>query len=240
MVGIRDLSLTTNGLLLADYAEDLYRAGLRRVNVSLDSLRPDRYARITRNGSLEGVLAGIKRAVEVGLNPVKINMVVIRDYNHDEIADFVALTREEGLHVRFIEFMPMGDGEFWSRDRYMSSEEVKAAVEAQVKLVPAEDMGGGPAVMYHLPGGKGLIGFISPISRHFCRSCDRLRITADGKMRTCLYSDHEIDLKTPLREGISDEELFNLLHHGTRTKPEGHTLDTSQGGTDRYMSQIGG
>ena len=238
--GIHDLALTTNGLLLEKYARGLYEAGLRRVNVSLDTLKPDRYARITRSDSLEKVMAGIGAARDEGLNPVKINMVVMRGLNHDEVVDFAALTRDEKLHVRFIEFMPLGEDEFWSREMYVPSDEVKALVEKSQKLVPAKSGGSGPAIMYRFPKGKGQIGFISPISNHFCRSCDRLRLTADGKLRTCLFSDTEIDLMTPIRNGITDEELFNLLHHGTKSKPRGHNIHADPGNTDRYMSQIGG
>ncbi len=240
MEGVRDLGLTTNGLLLEEYARRLHKAGLRRVNVSLDSLRPGRYAQITRQGSLEKVFAGIHAARAAGLDPLKINMVVIRGLNHDEVLDFATLAREEELQVRFIEFMPVGEDEFWSRDKYMPSEEVKSLVEAKERLIPIDGKSGGPAVMFRFQEGKGRIGFISPISRHFCGSCDRLRITADGKLRTCLFSDVEIDLKTPLRRGISDEELFNLLHHGTAAKPQGHSLSSTPHNANRYMSQIGG
>lgn len=240
--GLYDLSLTTNGLLLEDFAQSLYEAGLRRVNVSLDSLKPERYSAITRTrlGTLDRVLSGIRWAREVGLNPVKINMVVIRGVNDDEIIEFAELTRGEDLHVRFIEYMPMGRNESWSSDSYLPSEKVKSILETSGKLIPADGKGSGPAVIYKFPKGNGRIGFISPISHHFCNSCDRLRITADGKMRTCLFSDSEVDLIGPMRSGVSDKELFNILHYGTSIKPRGHNLDQGGGETLRHMYQIGG
>ena len=236
--GIDDIALTTNGLLLERHAEELKKAGLRRVNVSLDSLRPDRFRQITRIGELEGVLRGIEAARKAGLNPVKTNTVVIRGTNDDEILDFARLTIEGDWHVRFIEYMPFANNGANEKSLVPVSE-MKQRIEALGKLEPSLPSGGGPARYFRLPGARGTIGFISPVSDQFCQACNRLRLTADGKLRPCLFSDKEIDLIEPLRQGATSEGIKRLIREAVSSKPEGHHL--AAGVTcERLMAQIGG
>jgi cyclic pyranopterin phosphate synthase len=240
--GMDDLAMTTNGTLLTRYADELKAAGLQRVNVSLDTLRPERFRTITRLGDLSDTLEGIAAAKEAGLVPVKVNTVVIRGLNDDEVVDFARLTRAPDWHVRFIEVMPLGDKADWADNGYVPMGEVRARIERELgKLVPAKLVtGGGPARYYRLPGAQGTIGFITPISEHFCYQCNRLRLTADGKLRPCLLSDYEIDLRTPLRQGASAEEIKALIIEGIRNKPERHHLSEQVIPQGRAMSEIGG
>ena len=260
--GIDDLAMTTNGTLLARYADELKATGLKRVNVSLDTLRPERFRTITRLGKLSDTLEGIAAAKEAGLVPVKINTVVIRGLNDDEVVDLARLTRappprllpppippnfggqrgREGWHVRFIEVMPLGDNADWAGNGYVPMGEVRERIERELgELIPAKlAAGGGPARYYRLPGAQGTIGFITPISEHFCYQCNRLRLTADGKLRPCLLSDYEIDLRTPLRQGASAEEIKALIIEGIRNKPERHHLSEQVIPQGRAMSEIGG
>ncbi|MGA9351454.1 MAG: GTP 3',8-cyclase MoaA [Anaerolineae bacterium] len=240
--GIDDLAMTTNGILLARYAEELKAAGLKRVNVSLDTLRPERFRRITRLGELSDTLEGIAAAREVGLVPVKINTVVIRGLNDDEVVDFARLTYAPDRHVRFIEVMPLGDHADWAGNGYVPMGEVRGRIERELgELIPARlGFGDGPARYYRLPGAQGTIGFITPISEHFCHQCNRLRLTADGKLRPCLLSDYEIDLRTPLRQGATMEEINHLIIEAVRAKPERHHLCEQLIPQGRTMSEIGG
>ena len=239
--GIDDLAMTTNGILLARHAEELKAAGLKRVNVSLDTLRPERFRTITRLGELSDTLEGIAAAKEAGLVPVKVNTVVIRGLNDDEVADFARLTHEPDWHVRFIEVMPVGDNTDWAGNGYVPMGEVRERIERELgELRPAKLGGGGPARYYRLPGAQGAIGFISPVSQHFCYQCNRLRLTADGKLRPCLLSDSEIDLRTPLRQGATIEETKRLIVEAVRAKPERHHLSEQIIPQGRAMSEIGG
>lgn len=236
--GIDDISLTTNGVLLQRYADELKSAGLRRVNVSLDSLRSDRFHRITRMGNLDDVLRGIEAARQAGLNPVKTNTVVIRGTNDDEVLDFARLTIEGEWHVRFIEYMPFPNGE--KADHLLVPvSEIKQRIETLGELEPSLSSGGGPARYFRLPGARGTIGFISPVSEHFCRACNRLRLTADGKLRPCLFSDTEIDLRGPLRRGATADDIKRLIQEAASCKPEGHKLGAGIT-CERFMVQIGG
>jgi cyclic pyranopterin phosphate synthase len=242
--GIDDLAMTTNGILLSRYAAELAEAGLQRVNVSLDTLRPERFQRITRRGQLEDVLAGIEAAREAGLEPIKINTVVIRGMNDDEVVDLARKTMEaEWWNIRFIELMPMGNNvaDDW-RDRVVTAAEIREKIEAvSGTLEPAKmSTGNGPARYYRLPGARGTVGFITPISEHFCYQCNRLRLTADGQLRPCLLSDREIDLRTLLRQGADVAEIKALLLEGIESKPMQHHLDEWQLPEDRAMSEIGG
>ncbi len=241
--GIVDVSLTTNGILLAHMAEALVRAGKPRLNISLDSLKPDRFRRITGHDGWSSVWKGIARAEELGFFPIKLNMVPVRGLNDDEVADFARLTFDRRLHVRFIEYMPIGAPGAWKRSESVPSAEVRAAVErAFGPLVPFEGgNSGGPSMNFQLPGAQGIIGFISPLTRHFCGSCRRLRLTADGKIRPCLLSDTEIDIKSPLRSGCDDRELTRLLNLSLEIKPERHHLNEGEPVQFcRTMSKIGG
>lgn len=232
--GIRDLSITTNGILLKKYAADLKKAGLNRVNISLDSLDEAKFRKITRLGNLQDVLAGIKAAQEVGLTPVKLNVVLIGGFNDDEIEDFVALTLKEDLQVRFIELMPLGETAGWDPGSFISNEEVLRRVPG---LIPLPIKGQGTvARMYKLPNGKGQVGLISPISNHFCHYCNRLRVTPDGKLKACLHSNQEINLKN-----AAPDELPGLIMEGIMSKPNRHQLSREQASlTQRNMNEIGG
>jgi cyclic pyranopterin phosphate synthase len=239
--GIEDISLTTNGILLERYADELARAGLNRVNISLDSLSKKRFAEITRGGSIDIVWRGIERAEMAGLVPIKINMVPIRGFNHDEIEEFCRITLTRPYQVRFIEFMPAGSIEMWSPERYIPLSEIKSIVESVGELIPAHLRRTGPAHYFRFKGAPGVIGFINAISNRFCSDCNRLRLTADGKLRPCLFSETEVDLKTPLRGGASDSEIVRLLRLSVRLKPEGHSLNCGTGLKNmKSMNRIGG
>ncbi len=239
--GIDDLAMTTNGTLLARWAYDLKEAGLKRVNVSLDTLRPERFRLITRLGNLSDVLEGIEVARRVGLTPIKINTVVIRGMNEDEVVDFARLTLDGDWHIRFIELMPIGR-QLSSGSRFVSAGEVRRRIESTLgKLEPAKmGVGGGPARYYRLRGARGTVGFITPISEHFCYRCNRLRLTADGRLRPCLLSDYEIDLRSPLRQGAGIEEIRALIVEGIESKPPHHRLSEMVRPRERAMSEIGG
>ncbi len=238
---IDDISLTTNGTLLKRYAAELKQAGLRRVNVSLDTLKSDRFEFITRGGSsLDQVLEGIEVARAVGLTPVKLNMVVMSGINDDELLDFAAKTIAEEWHVRFIELMPLA-GETTPATRFVSAGEMRKRLELLGELEPClPSIGNGPAKYFRLPHARGTIGFITPVSEHFCFRCNRLRLTADGKLRPCLLSDDEIDLKQPLRCGISSAGLKQLIEEAVANKPLRHHIAEGYVPTRRPFSQVGG
>jgi cyclic pyranopterin phosphate synthase len=247
--GIEDISLTTNAMLLPSCAHELAAAGLRRVNVSLDTLRPERFRQITRRGDLSTVMAGIAAARDAGLSPVKLNVVVMREVNDDEIVEIARTTQEEDWQVRFIELMPfMDDQETCIRDTslvpgFVPNQEVKRQIEEALgPLTSAEtNTGGGPARYYRLPGARGLIGFISPLSEErFCAACNRMRLTADGKIRPCLLTDQEIDLKETLRRGGSDDDLRQRILAALASKPDAHHLGDGNRPRQRKMAQIGG
>ncbi|MBW2221498.1 MAG: GTP 3',8-cyclase MoaA [Deltaproteobacteria bacterium] len=224
--GIEDLSMTTNGILLSEFAKPLYEAGLKRVNVSMDSLKPDRFREITRGGELSSLISGIEKANEAGMSPIKINVVAMKGFNEDEILDFAQLTKERNCQVRFIEFMPVGLKNGWKEERYLSCSSIKKIIQENYKLHQLDNKrgNGGPADLYRLENAKGIIGFINAISSHFCSTCNRLRLTADGKLRPCLFSDKEFDIRMAMRQGDSDEELRSLLHTALSNKPEGHAI----------------
>ena len=240
--GIKDISITTNGILLKKCASELKKAGLKRINISLDSLEKNKYSEITRGGCLDDVLTGITAAKLNGFNPIKINFVPLKGINDNEIATIAKLTMERPVHIRFIEFMPVNVKNEWNNDHYIPSEKIKKELEEIAPLFPVErEEHTGPARMFQFKNAKGKIGFISPLSNHFCDSCNRLRLTADGKLRTCLFSDNETDLKTPLRNGCSDKELEEIITTAILNKPEKHkVLDPSFEKCHRGMSAIGG
>lgn len=237
---INDISLTTNGTMLARYAAELKKAGLNRVNISLDSLKPDRFQAITRSDAeLADVLEGIEAARGVGLEPVKLNMVVIPGVNDDEVLDFAARTIDEDWHVRFIEIMPV-NGEM-KAPQFVAASEMKKRIEKLGKLEPClPSAGNGPAKYFKLPGSKGTIGFITPVSEHFCFNCNRLRLTADGKLCPCLLSDYEVDIKTPLRGGVDAEGLKKLIEEAVANKPKQHHIAEGDVPRQRPFSQVGG
>jgi cyclic pyranopterin phosphate synthase len=235
--GLDDLSLTTNGLLLADLAPDLKRAGLRRVNVSLDTFNPERFKRITGGDGLEVALKGIEAAKEAGLDPVKVNTVVIPGVNDDELLVF-GQRSVEGWHVRFIELMPFGQA--GGLPALSVSQMAARLEEAYGPLAQALNRGGGPARYFRLPGARGTIGFISPVSQHFCFSCNRLRLTAEGKLRPCLLNETEVDLRSPLRGGASAEELKGIIRQAVARKPLKHRLEEHRLPDVKCMARLGG
>ncbi|MBN1877953.1 MAG: GTP 3',8-cyclase MoaA [Anaerolineae bacterium] len=240
--GIEDLAMTTNGILLARHAPSLAEAGLRRVNISLDTLHPERFRAITRWGELDAVLEGIAAAFAAGLEPVKINTVVIRGQNDDEVVALARKATESGWHLRFIEWMPVGDAaeQDWHA-RVVTAAEIRAHIEAELgALVPATVNGAGPARTYKVPGAPGTLGFISAVSEHFCATCNRLRLTADGKLRPCLLAADEIDLRAALRQGAGEADLKALLQKAIQAKPLSHHLADHIQVRDRAMAQIGG
>ncbi len=244
--GLDDIRLTTNGVLLADFAPVLLEAGITKVNISLDSLRPERFARITGVDCFRRVWEGITTAMELGFSPVKVNMVVMRGVNDDELPDFARLSREMALQVRFIEFMPIGASTTWDRDVYMSSDEIMDRIAGIGELIPLSgNRSDGPARVYRLgEDARGKIGFISPISHHFCDRCNRLRLTSEGMLRSCLLHDEETDLRSVLRRGCTDGDIRETLLMAIRNKPKGHQLEKrlrEQGGDCHgRMSRIGG
>ncbi len=238
--GIDDISLTTNGTLLSKYAVELKEAGLKRVNVSLDTLKRDRFKRITGGDKLEEVLSGIEAAHLAGLSPVKINMVVLRGINDDEAIDFARMSISEGWHVRFIEFMPLETSQAKALET-VSAQEIRERVESLGKLEPyTGETGNGPAKYYRLLGAKGTIGFITPMTEHFCHTCNRLRLTSNGQLRPCLLDDDEVDLKEVLRNEANTDELKQLIQQAVAIKQKRHHLNEGLAPPGRPMRQIGG
>jgi len=238
---IDDISLTTNGTLLGRYAAELKSAGLRRVNVSLDTLKQGKFEFITRrDNNLGDVLKGIEVARTVGLNPVKINMVVMAGINDDELLDFATKTIDEEWHVRFIELMPSA-GASTTASQFVPVSDMRKRLELSGELEPClPGVGNGPAKYFRFPHATGTIGFITPVSEHFCFSCNRLRLTSNGKLRLCLLAEDEIDMKQPLRSGISSAELKQLIEEAVARKPLRHHLAEGYMPKDRPFSQVGG
>ena len=250
MPGIENISMTTNGVLLPQMAVELKEAGLSRVNISLDTLDAEQFKFITRVGTIESTLKGIDAALEANFNPVKINAVTVRSLNQDFLA-FAKLSIDKPLHVRFIEYMPVGtstgsDGTGWGKQDVVPSEELleiineRANEQGMASLEPLDGdhspLGWGPARYFAFPGAQGTVGFISPLSRHFCSECNRLRLTADGKLRPCLFSDREIDVRAALRSG-GEDAVYECFLRALDLKPDEHH---DKVGTERKMSQIGG
>lgn len=236
-----DLSLTTNGTKLPDLAPALFDAGLRRVNISLDSLRRDRFEAITRRDDLDRVLAGIDAAIAAGLAPVKVNCVVMRGVNDDEIVDFVDFGREHGVEVRFIEFMPLDAQGEWTNDSVVAKAEIVAAVAAVHGIEPVDDRGAEPAARFRFVDGRGSFGVIPSVTEAFCSSCDRVRLTADGMLRHCLFATRELDLRSLLRGGATDDDLAAAITAEVGAKWAGHGINQVHFiRPARSMSQIGG
>ncbi|MGH2592905.1 MAG: GTP 3',8-cyclase MoaA [Anaerolineae bacterium] len=241
-LGVRKISMTTNGLRLADLARPLKDAGLERVNVSVDTLDAEKFHRITRWGKLDQVMAGIYAAEAAGLTPLKINAVVARGFNDDDVADLAALTLTHRWQVRYIEMMPFGDVAEFAQDAVVSQEEIMQRVEAELGPLELVDNGrlDGEAKLYRLKGSLAPIGFISTVTNPFCATCSRVRLTADGKLRLCLLRDDEGDLLTPMRGGASDTDLKKRIEGLIWRKPWGHGLPDGVIPMQRVMSQIGG
>ncbi len=235
-----DLSLTTNGATLPLVARDLYDAGLDRINISLDTLNRERFESLTRRDNLKQVLKGIKIAKEVGFNPVKINMVVMKGTNDDEVLDFVSFGRENGVVVRFIEFMPLDADEAWEESKVMSQDEILALISPHYDLEPVF-RGSSPAERWKFTDGSGEIGIIATVSEAFCDACDRIRLTADGKFRNCLFAVEEFDVRALLRDNVGDEKIVELFSRAVKRKWAGHQIGKSVFiRPSKSMSQIGG
>ena len=239
--GLEEVVLTTNGVFLAQQAQELKAAGLGRVNISLDSLKPQRLAQITGRDCFDQVWRGIQAAEEVGFSPLKLNVVVMKGINHDEIPDFVELARKKPYFIRFIEYMPVGHHNRWSDQLFLDTESTLQRVSRLCRLVPVSRRGlDGPARSFRIQGGRGGIGFISPVSDHFCNQCNRLRLTPEGHLRTCLFSDQEADLRAPLRAGCSDEQLMEIMEAAILKKRSLNTENNPSRGCRRPMYNIGG
>lgn len=243
---IHDISLTTNGTLLEAFAAKLFTAGMKRINISLDSLDPSKYAHITRGGELGKVLAGIEEVRRIGFAPIKINTVAIKGFNDDEIVNFAKLSLHKPFQIRFIELMTMGHATLDHNGQYLSNTVIKKIIERHYRLEPVDGKKqsiDGPAQIYRIADGAGEIGFISPMSHQFCHTCNRLRLTADGHLRACLLTDEEVDLKGPLRGGCSDADLIKLITMAIVKKPLRHDISCDEGHRKKCMtdmSSIGG
>lgn len=240
--GVQEISLTTNGMLLEEYALSLKEAGLSRVNISVDSLNPEMFRKITRTDALDKVMRGIDAALASGLKPVKINTVAMKE-NFNEVCDFAALTIDKDIHIRFIEFMPIGNSRRWAQEGYISSDKIMQVIEARYGTLEHINKmhGNGPAIYYKLPGAIGTIGFISAMSHHFCKECNRLRLTADGKLRACLTRDDEVDIKSIVRNGGGLPELTDAFVRVIAMKPEEHSMGCDEATqSQRRMPGIGG
>jgi len=241
--GVEEVSLTTNGQRLAGMAQELARAGLRRVNVSLDSLQPERFRKITRGGDLRRVLDGLAAAETAGLTPLKLNVVVVRGLNDDELVDLALTTVEHPWHVRFIELMPIGNQGDWGADypaagdRFLPVDEMRRRMASLALESSEAPPGGGPARSYRLRGAKGTVGFIAPLGERFCHACNRLRLTSDGRLRPCLLSGVDFSIREALHSGLP---LEPLLLQAVAAKPEGHRLDRGWLANDLHMCEIGG
>lgn len=240
--GVRKLTMTSNGLLFAGLAEPLAQAGLQRVNFSLDTLDMEKYRQLTQRDALPQVLAGIHAAEVAGLTPIKLNVVVVRDLNEDDVSELAQLTLRHPWQVRFIELMPFGQTADFQLDQVVSAAEIQARVEARLGRLEAVQPGklDGEARLFRLPDGLGEIGFISSVTQPFCWDCNRVRLTADGRLRLCLLREDEVDLLTPLRAGATPEELRSLALEAIWRKPWGNRLAEGSVPANRLMSQIGG
>ena len=243
IAGIQELSLTTNGHLLANLISPLASAGLQRVNVSIDSLKPDRFQRITGGGNLYRVLEGIHQAEQVLTGPIKVNVVVFKNFNDDEILDFVKMSIENPWHIRFIEAMPMHTKYSLLPGKFYSITDIKKQINQQFELIPVgrKSTHDGPAEMFQIYGAKGYLGFIGAMTKPFCSSCNRLRLTADGKLRGCLFSNQEVDLLPALGFGEWEKNSAQLIQRAIDSKPDQHSL-LQQPETShlRSMAEIGG
>lgn len=240
--GVEHLSMTTNGVLLKDLAKPLAEAGLDRVNVSIDTLDPDKFHRITRWGHLDDVWAGIEAAERAGLTPIKLNAVVVRGFNENDVTELAKLTLANPWQVRFIEMMPFGEVADFAQRQIVSDQEIRERIAMDFMPLELLDEGrlDGEARIYQFPNARGTVGFISSVTQPFCASCNRARLTADGLLRLCLLRDKEVDLLTPLRQGASEADIKKIILDGIWHKPWGHGLAQDVIPLTRVMSQIGG
>jgi cyclic pyranopterin phosphate synthase len=240
--GIKDIGMTTNGFLLKEFAEELHKSGLKRINVSLDSLNPAKFNLMTRRNFFDKVIEGLEEVEKYPIRPIKINVVLIRGINDNEIMGFAELARAKPYIVRFIEFMPIGADDNWSNDKVITTQKIIDTIEKKYKLVPVISVGSRtPADRYRFEDGRGEIGFISSVSEPFCESCNRIRLTSDGKLRTCLFSLKETDLKDLIRSNKSKDEIKQTIVGAVLKKERGHLINQVDFiKPERTMSQIGG
>jgi len=240
--GIRSVSMTTNGVLLSKLAGPLFEAGLQRVNISIDTLNPEKFQRLTRWGKIEDVWKGIMAAEEAGLTPVKLNAVVVQGYNASDVVDLARLTLEHPWQIRFIEMMPFAGATDIQTGQIITADEIQERIEDSLGDLEVANNGklDGEARLFRLPNGKGDVGIISSVTQPFCASCTRARLTADGRLRLCLLREKEVDLLTPLREGASQDELRQIILDGVWEKPWGHGLADGVIPLNRVMNEIGG
>jgi len=238
--GLKELTLTTNGILLKSFVPALKEAGLDRINISLDTLDAEKYKTITRGGDVKQVMDGIEAALELGLTPVKINCVLMNGFNNDEVHRFILLAQDKPLHIRFIELMSIGEGRK-KQDGYLPLDSIKKElIETYGLLTLSKVKVNGPADQYVLPNGKGTVGFIGAMTSNFCHKCNRLRLTADGKIKPCLESDFEVDLMDVLRVQDTQKTIREVFLEAINAKPSGHNMSLGEHGQSRLMSQIGG
>jgi cyclic pyranopterin phosphate synthase len=242
MSAFKEVSITTNGVHLKEKAQEIFDAGVRRINVSLDTLDPVKYAKITGRDYFDNVWEGLEEAEAVGFSPIKLNVVAMRGINDDELLEFARLSRRKPYHIRFIEYMPIGHDNRWTPEKYISSDEIKSKLESFSPLHKIPHLtDDGPAKRCRFESAKGEIGFISALSHHFCSTCNRLRLTADGKLRPCLLAEDEVDIKTPLRSGCSQQDLKCVFQQAIAKKPKRHHDKISERVRClRSMSAIGG
>lgn len=239
--GLKEVSLTTNGIYLKKNLKKIRSAGIKRINVSLDTLKQEKYKKITRHNGFRRVWDGIELARKLGFNPVKINVVPIKGLNDDELIDFARLSIDHPYHIRFIEHMPFGNVGLDVQRNYIPNAQIKTQISSLGDLIPIQrNEYDGPAERFKFEGASGEIGFISPLTNHFCKTCNRLRLTADGHLRVCLLSDKEEDLRDPMRNGASDEELERIFMKAVLNKPQAHHLDSHDPSPTSQMSSIGG
>ena len=242
--GLQDISLTTNGIGLITQAKDLYDAGLRRINVSLDTLDEAKFEQMTRRKVLSRVLAGLQEAQRCGFDPIKVNAVAMKGFTDDEIVDLAKFARDNSYQLRFIEFMPLDADDIWGRNMFIPGKEIIGKIGAIYPLNPVEMNGDAkhdPAKLYQFEDGKGDVGFISSVTEPFCEQCNRIRLTADGQLRTCLFSITETNLLTSLRAGASDNTIGNLIIEAVKQKEAGHQINAANFvKPKRNMSMIGG
>ena len=238
--GIEDISLTTNGVYLGEKILELKKAGLRRINISLDTMKKEKFAFITGVDAFDNVLKGIEESIRAGLKPVKINTVIIKGFNDDEILDFARLAKKWGIHVRFIEFMPFGESNLWDSSKIVPSSVIEALIKNTYELEPTSNSERGPAKMFQIKDSFGKIGFISPLSSHICKECNRIRLTSNGMIRPCLFSDIEYDVKKLLRSNTKDQEIKTFVSNVVKAKPEKKFETGFIKKCQRSMRHIGG
>jgi cyclic pyranopterin phosphate synthase len=237
--GLKDLALTTNGLLLGPMAAELREAGIKRVNISLDTLKPERFKQMTGSDDWQQAKEGFEKALETGFEQVKLNVVLIDGYNDDEVEDFVEYILDKNTQLRFIEFMPVGN-QHWSSEKVLLSSNIIKRIDLRHHIVSLPPLKNSTVEEYQIVGSPATVGFISPISNSFCRKCNRLRLTADGFLKPCLASKYEVNIKVPVRDGHRGNELRRVFYEAMRLKPKAHKMDQGLSDNTRHMAEVGG